>query len=138
MGAYEFVPCPWDIDGDCVVGAADLLNLLFNWGPCIGCAADFDGDDIVGASDLLAMLFNWGPCYCAEAGTVVPTIDEEMAAHCLTPEDWDAFVDVMTNPQSSQEDKDNYLCWMLHYLDECSKCFCTGESGCPDDDPFNG
>ncbi|MEE8153455.1 MAG: right-handed parallel beta-helix repeat-containing protein [Phycisphaerales bacterium] len=141
MGAYEFVTCPWDIapvGGDCVVGAFDLLDLLFNWGPCPGCAADFDGDDIVGASDLLAMLFNWGPCYCAEAGTVVPTIDEEMAAHCLTPADWDAFVDVMTNPLSSQEDKDNYLCWMIHYLDECSKCFCTGQANCPGADPFNG
>ncbi len=55
-------PCPWDLDGSGSVGAADLLDLLFNWGPCPGCAADFDGDDIVGASDLLAMLFNWGPC----------------------------------------------------------------------------
>ncbi|MCZ6754416.1 MAG: hypothetical protein O7E49_03800 [Gemmatimonadetes bacterium] len=55
-------PCPWDIDGSGTVGAADLLALLFDWGPCPGCAADFDGDDIVGASDLLAMLFNWGPC----------------------------------------------------------------------------
>ncbi len=54
--------CPWDLDGNGSVGASDLLDLLFNWGPCPGCAADFDGDDIVGASDLLAMLFNWGPC----------------------------------------------------------------------------
>ncbi len=55
-------PCPWDIDGSGIVGAADLLALLFDWGPCKGCAADFDGDGIVGASDLLALLFNWGPC----------------------------------------------------------------------------
>ncbi|MEE8154222.1 MAG: hypothetical protein V3T53_04595 [Phycisphaerales bacterium] len=54
--------CPWDLDGSGSVGASDLLDLLFNWGPCPGCAADFDGDDIVGASDLLALLFNWGPC----------------------------------------------------------------------------
>ncbi|MEE8156501.1 MAG: VCBS repeat-containing protein [Phycisphaerales bacterium] len=54
--------CPWDIDGTGSVGAADLLALLFDWGPCKGCAADFDDDGIVGASDLLAMLFNWGPC----------------------------------------------------------------------------
>ncbi len=54
--------CPWDLDDSGTVGAADLLDLLFNWGPCPGCAADFDDDDIVGASDLLAMLFNWGPC----------------------------------------------------------------------------
>ncbi|MEE8156188.1 MAG: FG-GAP repeat protein, partial [Phycisphaerales bacterium] len=42
--------CPWDLDGSGSVGAADLLDLLFNWGPCPGCAADFNGDDIVGAS----------------------------------------------------------------------------------------
>ncbi len=61
-GGGDGEPCPWDLDGSGSVGAADLLDLLFNWGPCPGCAADFDGDDIVGASDLLAMLFNWGPC----------------------------------------------------------------------------
>ncbi len=54
--------CPWDLDDNGSVGAADLLGLLVSWGPCKGCAADFDDDDIVGASDLLAMLFNWGPC----------------------------------------------------------------------------
>ena len=60
-----------------------------------------------------------------------------MAAHCLDMDDWDDFEEVMTNPQSSQEDKDNYLCWMIHYLDECSKCFCTGQANCPGADPFN-
>ncbi|MEE8155689.1 MAG: hypothetical protein V3T53_12115, partial [Phycisphaerales bacterium] len=62
---FRFVialPCPADLDGDGSVGAADLLDLLFNWGPCPGCAADFDGNDTVGASDLLALLANWGPC----------------------------------------------------------------------------
>ncbi len=27
-------PCPADLDGDGNVGASDLLELLFNWGPC--------------------------------------------------------------------------------------------------------
>ena len=27
-------PCPWDFDGNGVVGASDLLELLTNWGPC--------------------------------------------------------------------------------------------------------
>ncbi|MEE8155278.1 MAG: hypothetical protein V3T53_10040 [Phycisphaerales bacterium] len=26
--------CPWDVDGEANVGAADLLALLVNWGPC--------------------------------------------------------------------------------------------------------
>ncbi len=54
--------CPWDLDGNAVVGASDLLSLLVSWGPCKGCPADFDENGIVGASDLLALLANWGPC----------------------------------------------------------------------------
>lgn len=52
-----------DLDGDCVVGATDLLILLVNWGSCDncdGCLADLNGDCTVGASDLLALLANWG------------------------------------------------------------------------------
>ncbi len=66
MGAHEFqvfqVTCPWDLDCNGSVGAADLLELLFRWGPCKGCPADFEPNGKVGASDLLALLFNWGPC----------------------------------------------------------------------------
>ncbi len=54
--------CPWDIDNNGAIGAADLLSLLASWGPCKGCPADFDGNGSVGASDLLALLVNWGPC----------------------------------------------------------------------------
>ena len=49
-----------DLDGDCTVGASDLLILLTNWGPCKGCPSDLDGDGSVGASDLLILLVNWG------------------------------------------------------------------------------
>ena len=55
-------PCPWDLDGNAIVGASDLLSLLASWGQCKGCPADFDGNGTVGASDLLALLANWGPC----------------------------------------------------------------------------
>ncbi|MEE8155192.1 MAG: FG-GAP repeat protein [Phycisphaerales bacterium] len=54
--------CPWDLDANGSVGAADLLSLLATWGPCESCPADFDGDGSVGAADLLALLVNWGPC----------------------------------------------------------------------------
>ena len=57
--------CPWDLDGNAVVGVSDLLSLLASWGPCppkADCPADFDGNGSVGASDLLALLANWGPC----------------------------------------------------------------------------
>ncbi len=58
----EILPCPWDLDGDGNVGAADLLGLLVSRGPCKGCPADFDSTGNVGATDLLALLVNWGPC----------------------------------------------------------------------------
>ncbi|MEE8154142.1 MAG: hypothetical protein V3T53_04175 [Phycisphaerales bacterium] len=52
-----------DLDGDGIVGASDLLILLFNWGPCGDCKecpADLNDDCTVGAADLLILLFNWG------------------------------------------------------------------------------
>ena len=54
--------CPWDLDGNGIVGASDLLALLVVWGTDPGGPPDFDGDGNVGASDLLELLANWGPC----------------------------------------------------------------------------
>lgn len=54
---------PGDLNGDGVVGVADLLILLVNWGPCADCndcPADLGGDCTVGVSDLLILLANWG------------------------------------------------------------------------------
>ena len=51
---------PGDLNGDCTVGASDLLILLASWGPCKGCPGDLDDDGSVGASDLLILLSNWG------------------------------------------------------------------------------
>jgi hypothetical protein len=37
MGAYEFQavpPCPWDLDGEGIVGITDFLALLASWGSC--------------------------------------------------------------------------------------------------------
>jgi hypothetical protein len=69
MGAYEAPPgtavCPWDLDGDLVVGTADLTLLLAAWGPCddpAACPADIDGDGVVGLGDLLPVLLRWGAC----------------------------------------------------------------------------
>jgi hypothetical protein len=72
MGAYEF-NCgnnTLDLTGDGVVDAADLAQLLAQWGPCApsppaplpggeGCLADSTGDGVVDAADLAAMLANW-------------------------------------------------------------------------------
>ena len=57
--------CPWDLDGNAVVGVSDLLSLLGSWGPCPpkeDCPADFDTSGDVGVKDLLFLLGNWGPC----------------------------------------------------------------------------
>ncbi|MBT8208566.1 MAG: hypothetical protein KJO18_09850 [Acidimicrobiia bacterium] len=67
LGAYEHVSvCPADFDGDQIVGFADLLQLLANWGPCPAppteCPWDIDASDDVGFTDLLVVLGGWGPC----------------------------------------------------------------------------
>jgi hypothetical protein len=65
-GTYSFIvntAVAADLSGDCVVGAADLANLLALWGPCPtdgDCQADFDDDDIVGPADLATLLSQWG------------------------------------------------------------------------------
>ncbi len=49
-----------DLDGDGMVGAADLDLLLGSWGPCDCCPADLDGNGTVGAFDLALLLGDWG------------------------------------------------------------------------------
>jgi len=52
--------CVADLDGDGVVGSADLGILLGDW-DAIDSPADFDGGG-VGSSDLSILLGTWGPC----------------------------------------------------------------------------
>lgn len=53
-------PCPADLNGDGLVGAADLAILLGAWGtPGPG---DLDGDSSVGPADLGILLGEWGAC----------------------------------------------------------------------------
>ena len=52
-----------DLDGDGVVGAADLARLLAAWGvveDLAGLAGDLDGDGVVDAADLSILLSQWG------------------------------------------------------------------------------
>ena len=44
---YLFVSCLADLNGDGLVGPADLAQLLGSWGPCEGCPAD--GEKVWGA-----------------------------------------------------------------------------------------
>jgi hypothetical protein len=52
-------PCPSDLDGDGVVGGADLAALLGAWGAAGG---DIDGDGDTDGADLASMLGAWGDC----------------------------------------------------------------------------
>ncbi len=60
--AFPDVPCPADFNGDGIVNAADLAQLLGNWGPGSDPFYDIDGDGVVGAGDLAQLLGLWGPC----------------------------------------------------------------------------
>ncbi|MHC4416116.1 MAG: hypothetical protein ACYS0G_12615 [Planctomycetota bacterium] len=63
--AVEAEPCPWDPNRDGVVNVADLLLLMFSFGPCEDpddCPEDFDGDGFVGPSDILLLVQKFGPC----------------------------------------------------------------------------
>lgn len=51
--------CAGDINGDGVVGPADLAELLAAWGTPAG---DLDGDGVVGGSDIGILLSGWGDC----------------------------------------------------------------------------
>ena len=54
-------PCPADLDGDGVVGGADLGSLLIKWGTS-DAAADLDGNGTVNGADIGIMLIAWGEC----------------------------------------------------------------------------
>ena len=53
-------PVTGDLNGDGVVGPADLAQLLASWGACEGCQADINGDGTVGPADLAQLLANGG------------------------------------------------------------------------------
>lgn len=54
-------PCPADINGDCIVAAADITILLSAWGTGDP-SADLNDDGIVNAQDIAILLGAWGPC----------------------------------------------------------------------------
>lgn len=56
-----FNACPPDLDGDGVVGGADLAGLLAQWGTADS-NADFNGDGTVDGADLAGLLSTWGTC----------------------------------------------------------------------------
>jgi hypothetical protein len=57
----KLVICPADLDGDDLVGGADLAALLADWGAS-GASSDLNGDGVVDGADLAALLASWGGC----------------------------------------------------------------------------
>ncbi len=122
-----------------MVGIVDFLDLLAQWGTNPGGPRDLNGDGDVGMPDFLALLANWGSCPDSGMSSSL-TLEQELTDACLTEDDWDEYVDVMTNPTSSQFQKNRYDCWMRHYVIDCSRCSCPGGPGhsvCLGQDPFN-
>jgi len=54
--------CTGDIYPNGLVDAADLAQLLADWGPCTNCSGDIDLDGAVTGNDLGQLLGGWGPC----------------------------------------------------------------------------
>jgi len=52
--------CDADVNGDAIVDATDLYDLMQAWGPCDGCGADVVQSASVDIEDLLFLLANWG------------------------------------------------------------------------------
>jgi len=54
--------CAADLNGDGVVSANDLSELLAHWGACGPCVGDLNGDAQIDGLDLGVLLERWGPC----------------------------------------------------------------------------
>jgi len=57
--------CQADINQDGVVNVTDLLEVLSNWGQCIGqfpCCIDFNDDNQVDVIELIEVISAWGSC----------------------------------------------------------------------------
>ena len=136
MGAYEFF-CVGDTDDDGATNVNDLIDLLLCFGlPGTGTCAeeDINGDGVVNVLDLIDLLLDFG-CPVPIAGQ---SLEEALEDAGLTMDDWDDFMDVMQT--GTQEEKDNWHCWMTHYL-SCHDPFGTCNPpppNCPGSDPFGG
>lgn len=136
MGVFEVLEgcCPWDLDGDGAVSTMDLLDLFAAWGSDPGGPPDFDCNGAVGTTDLLELFANWGACPCPPSSTPL-SFEDELADACISQAEWDDYEDTMQN--GTQAEKDNYDCWMRHWIEDCDRCSCLGQSGCPGADPFS-
>jgi hypothetical protein len=54
--------CAGDVDGDGTVNVDDVVAVILAWGDTGPNAADLDGDQLVGAADLSLILTYYGSC----------------------------------------------------------------------------
>jgi hypothetical protein len=54
--------CAYDLNGDGVVDASDIVQLVRAFGPCDGCPEDLNDDGMVNPHDLRLLLDHLGPC----------------------------------------------------------------------------
>ena len=134
-------PCGGGTGPDGVVNVLDLIELLLAFGtpggPC-DIAPACSGDGVVNVSDLIALLLNWGSVCPGSSAPEPQSLEEALEEAGLTMNDWDDFMYVIQN--GTQEEKDNWHCWMLHYL-SCHDPFGTCNPpppNCPGSDPFDG
>ena len=131
-----------DINNDGVVNVLDLIDLLLCFGqPAVpGCEAeDVNDDGVVNVLDLIDLLLDFGlNCSCADPEAQPQSLEEALEEAGLDEDDWDDFMDIMQT--GTQEEKDNWHCWMTHYL-SCHDPFGTCNPpppNCPGSDPFGG
>ena len=102
--------CFADVDGDGVVGSADLAVLLAAWGTADP-RVDFDGDGEVACFDQAFLLGNWGECpplpEDVNGDTVVDLLDVDLASSNLG---LDCTVDLNLDGSVDGDDVDALLC----------------------------
>jgi formylglycine-generating enzyme required for sulfatase activity len=77
-------PCAADITGDRVVNAADLAQVLIEWGLVgKGLAADIDGDGAVSGDDMAAVLNHWDTV-CPEITGASPAAGPPFGGNTIT------------------------------------------------------
>ncbi len=62
LSQQDQMDCFGDLNGDNVVGSADLALVLGRYGRCPGCEEDLNGDGFVNSADVRIISEEWGTC----------------------------------------------------------------------------
>lgn len=66
------------------------------------------------------------------------TIEDAVEDTGLSQQQWDDATEDLQDPEVSQAEKENLVCWWEHYLECHPNIFCVDCACqiCPDDDPY--